>query len=93
MGQGLWHSARVLQSHGVELTEGEIIETLTAIVRDRINRGGLPWRPGARELLVELKEKERSERRSSPCRSAPDRERLVSRCHRLRRFRFCCRGG
>jgi HAD superfamily hydrolase (TIGR01509 family) len=57
VGQGLWHSARVLQSHGVDLTEGEIIETLTAIVGDRINRGGLPWRPGARELLLELREK------------------------------------
>lgn len=55
VGQGLWHSARVLQSHGVKLTEDEIIEQLTAIVLDRIRANGLPWRPGARELLVELR--------------------------------------
>jgi HAD superfamily hydrolase (TIGR01509 family) len=56
VGQGLWHSARVLQSRGVALTEDEIIENLTEIVRERIRAGGLPWRPGARELLVELRE-------------------------------------
>jgi HAD superfamily hydrolase (TIGR01509 family) len=55
VGQGLWHSARVLQSHGVPLTEDEVIQTLTGIVLARINSGGLPWRPGARELLLELK--------------------------------------
>ena len=55
VGQGLWHSARVLRSRGVELTEDEIIERLTDVVRERISRGGLPWRPGARELLVDLR--------------------------------------
>jgi HAD superfamily hydrolase (TIGR01509 family) len=55
VGQGLWHSARVLQSRGVELTEDQIIQQLTAIVLERIRTGGLPWRPGARELLLELK--------------------------------------
>jgi HAD superfamily hydrolase (TIGR01509 family) len=55
VGQGLRHSARVLQAHGVALSEDEIIETLTGIVRERINQGGLPWRPGARELLLELR--------------------------------------
>jgi HAD superfamily hydrolase (TIGR01509 family) len=57
VGQGLWHSARVLQAHGVALTEDEVIETLTGIVLARINHGGLPWRPGARELLLELKDR------------------------------------
>ncbi|HEY1532087.1 MAG TPA: HAD family phosphatase [Galbitalea sp.] len=55
VGQGLWHSARVLQSRGVTLSEDEIIDTLTETVRDRIRVGGLPWRPGARELLLELR--------------------------------------
>ena len=54
-GQGLWHSARVLQSRGVDLTEMEIIDSLTATVAQRVKSGGLPWRPGARELLLELR--------------------------------------
>jgi HAD superfamily hydrolase (TIGR01509 family) len=54
-GQGLWHSARVLQSRGVELTEIEIIDSLTETVAERIRSAGLPWRPGARELLLELR--------------------------------------
>jgi HAD superfamily hydrolase (TIGR01509 family) len=57
VGQGLWHSARVLQSKGVALSEDEIIESLTASVRARMHDSGLPWRPGARELLIELRER------------------------------------
>src|ERR1700710_2896375 len=57
VGQGLWHSARVLQSKGVTLSEDEIIQTLTTSVRARMHEGGLPWRPGARELLIELRER------------------------------------
>ncbi len=56
VGQGLWHSARVLQSRGVTLSENEIIEHLTGIVLEKLRRGGLPWRPGARELLLELRD-------------------------------------
>lgn len=55
VGQGLWHSARVLQSRGVTLREDEIVESLTESVLDRLRSGGLPWRPGARELLIELR--------------------------------------
>jgi HAD superfamily hydrolase (TIGR01509 family) len=55
VGQGLWHSARVLQSRGVALGEDEIIDVLTKIVQGRLRDGGLPWRPGARELLLELR--------------------------------------
>jgi HAD superfamily hydrolase (TIGR01509 family) len=55
VGQGLWHSARVLQSRGVNLSEDEIIAELTDVVRGRVVRDGLPWRPGARELLIELR--------------------------------------
>ncbi len=56
VGQGLWHSARVLQSRGVTLTEDEIIDHLTDIVLDKLRTSGLPWRPGARELLLALRE-------------------------------------
>lgn len=55
VGQGLWHSARVLQSRGVPLAEDEIIALLTARVMDQV-RVSIPWRPGARELLAELKQ-------------------------------------
>lgn len=55
VGQGLEHSALILQSRGVELPVEEIILTLTAAVRERIGRE-VPWRPGARELLGELRE-------------------------------------
>jgi HAD superfamily hydrolase (TIGR01509 family) len=55
VGQGLWHSARVLQSRGAALTEDEIIDTLTETVLQRVRANGLPWRPGARELLLELR--------------------------------------
>jgi HAD superfamily hydrolase (TIGR01509 family) len=56
VGQSLDFSARQLQVAGVELSEDEIIQMLTDIVLDRVREGGLPWRPGARELLVELRE-------------------------------------
>ena len=56
VGQGLWHSARVLQAHGVGLGEDDIINHLTDLVRARVARDGLPWRPGARELLLELRD-------------------------------------
>jgi HAD superfamily hydrolase (TIGR01509 family) len=57
VGQGLWHSARVLQSHGVAMPEDDIINNLTDQVVARVHRDGLPWRPGARELLAELHER------------------------------------
>lgn len=57
VGQGLWHSARVLQSRGVRLSEDEIIDHLTDRVVERVQVSGLPWRPGARELLLELRER------------------------------------
>ncbi len=56
VGQALEYSARVLQTRGVDLTEEEIIDTLTETVLQRVVTGGLPWRPGARELLLELHE-------------------------------------
>jgi HAD superfamily hydrolase (TIGR01509 family) len=38
----------------VKLGEDEIIDELTEIVLARVQLAGLPWRPGARELLFEL---------------------------------------
>ena len=55
VGSGLYHSARVLQSHGVDLSEDEIIERMTSRVLDQVTVE-VPWRPGARELLAELGE-------------------------------------
>nr|WP_277814838.1 HAD family phosphatase [Galbitalea soli] len=56
VGAGLEHSARTLQQAGVALHPHEIIEVMTARVLERIVAEGLPWRPGARELLLELRE-------------------------------------
>lgn len=56
VGQGLWHSARILQSRGVSLSEDEIIQTLTGKVSEQVRRE-VPWRPGARELLLALRER------------------------------------
>ena len=54
VGQDMRHSARVMQAHGVALTEDEVIAHLTSQVQAQIE-GEIPWRPGARELLEELR--------------------------------------
>ena len=54
IGSGLWHSAAVLQRHGVGLPADEIIDRLTTDVLTRCAEH-VPWRPGARELLAELR--------------------------------------
>lgn len=54
VGQSLWHSAGILQQAGVALGKREIIDELTRRVIGRI-RLELPWRPGARELLADLR--------------------------------------
>lgn len=56
VGSGLWNSARIIQAKGVTLSEEEIIDHLTDRVLDQLVEFGIPWRPGARELLVELRE-------------------------------------
>jgi HAD superfamily hydrolase (TIGR01509 family) len=56
VGAGLWHAARVFQSRGVHLTEDEIVDHLTDRVLEQIETNGTPWRPGARELLSELRD-------------------------------------
>ncbi len=54
VGSGLEDSARVFQSQGVDLSIDEIIQTLTDRVLAQIEVA-VPWRPGARELLAELR--------------------------------------
>jgi HAD superfamily hydrolase (TIGR01509 family) len=55
VGLGLEDSARILQRRGVRLPVPEIIDTLTDdVVRDLA--GGLPWRPGALDLLGALRD-------------------------------------
>lgn len=54
VGSGLVQSAKILQQAGVALEVDEIINTLTDRVMEQINEG-VPWRPGARELIAELR--------------------------------------
>jgi HAD superfamily hydrolase (TIGR01509 family) len=55
VGSGLERSALILQSRGVTLDVDQIITTLTNRVRAQI-ADSVPWRPGARELLKELRD-------------------------------------
>jgi len=54
VGQGLWSSALVFRSRGVDLEPQQIIDTLTDRVLTQIAEH-VPWRPGARELLAETR--------------------------------------
>jgi HAD superfamily hydrolase (TIGR01509 family) len=55
VGLGLEDSARIFQSAGVRLSTREIIDRLTDDVMRRLADTGVPFRPGARELLADLK--------------------------------------
>lgn len=55
VGNGLWESAEIFRGRGVDLTADEIVEQLTDRVLARI-RAEVPWRPGARELLLAVRE-------------------------------------
>lgn len=55
VGRGLEDSAGILQQHGVRLTVPDIIDILTdEVVADLAS--GMPWQPGALELLGALRE-------------------------------------
>lgn len=54
VGSGLVQSAMILQEAGVALSVDEIIGTLTDRVMEQV-AVELPWRPGARELISELR--------------------------------------
>ncbi len=55
VGSGLWRAARILQHRGVALSEDEIVDRLTDRVMEQIETG-VSWRPGALELLTELRD-------------------------------------
>ena len=55
VGSGLAQSARILQDAGVALGIDAIIETLTDRVMEQV-ADELPWRPGARELIAQLRD-------------------------------------
>ena len=56
VGMGLWDSARVFQSRGVPWSEDEIVSWMTTRVMERAHTS-MPWRPGARELLAEARQR------------------------------------
>lgn len=56
VGLGLDDAARVLQEAGVRMPIEEIVDRLTSDVMARIAADGVPFRPGARELLRELRQ-------------------------------------
>lgn len=53
VGSGLWNSASLLRSAGVDLEHEVIIDHLSARVREQIVES-VPWRPGVRELMAEM---------------------------------------
>lgn len=53
VGSGLWDSAQALQSAGVDLERGEIVEWLSSRVRERLAEE-VPWRPGALKLIRDV---------------------------------------
>lgn len=55
VGSGLFQSATIIKAKGVDLPELEIIDILTDRVLEQLVEFGIPWRPGARELLTELR--------------------------------------
>jgi HAD superfamily hydrolase (TIGR01509 family) len=56
VGSGLWASATILQDHGVAMEADAIVQWLTDRVQVQLAAQGVPWRPGARELLRALKD-------------------------------------
>jgi len=55
VGSGLIDSAIILQRAGVTMGAQEIVDELTERVRVRLQRDGVPFRPGAKELLRGLR--------------------------------------
>ena len=56
VGLGLEDSARIFQEAGVRMGVHEIIDHLTDDVMRQLAETGVPFRPGAREMLAALKE-------------------------------------
>ncbi len=55
VGKGLLDSAGILQAAGVEMEAEAIVQHLTDEVADKLRVQGVPFRPGARELLADLR--------------------------------------
>lgn len=55
VGFGLRSAARVLREHGVDLEVDDLVHELSERVAHRLGQAALPWRPGAKELLVECR--------------------------------------
>lgn len=56
VGNGLMDSALLLRAAGVDMAPEAIVDRLTDDVRTRLETDGVPFRPGARELLRDLKD-------------------------------------
>jgi HAD superfamily hydrolase (TIGR01509 family) len=55
VGSGLMESARILQAAGVDMAADDIVNRLTDDVRTALVTQGVPFRPGAQDLLRSLK--------------------------------------
>nr|WP_259461105.1 MULTISPECIES: HAD family phosphatase [unclassified Microbacterium] len=56
VGNGLIDSAIILQNAGVAMDPEAIVAHLTDVVQEFLRTRGVPFRPGARELLAELRD-------------------------------------
>ncbi|WP_412951224.1 HAD family hydrolase [Microbacterium sp. 179-I 3D3 NHS] len=56
VGSGLIDSAIILREAGVAMEPEAIVSHLTDVVQQSLRTHGVPFRPGARELLAELKD-------------------------------------
>ncbi|WP_255713709.1 HAD family hydrolase [Subtercola endophyticus] len=55
VGSGLWRTAQTMQRHGVTLSEDDIVSLLSEQVMQQISVS-VPWRPGAKELLLAIRQ-------------------------------------
>lgn len=55
VGKGLLDSAEVLRNAGVDMQAEAIVSRLTDAVQESLRTSGVPFRPGARELLQDLR--------------------------------------
>ena len=56
VGAGLWDAAAIFQREGVDLPADEIVARLTERVREQLAAHGVPWQPGAQELLRSVRD-------------------------------------
>jgi HAD superfamily hydrolase (TIGR01509 family) len=56
VGAGRWDAAAVFQREGVDLPADEIVARLTERVREQLAQHGVPWQPGAQELLKSVRD-------------------------------------